>query len=195
MSDPFVKVYKNILPKKLCNKIIKMAEEKGFHQGKVGYGDGFVDRYMKRCMDYSIKPHEDSDWKEIDKEIHTRLGKALQKYSDDTNDSFKYISKNISDSGYLIQKYEANGSDGFNWHSDSTNFDSSYRFLACIFYLNTVEEGGETELMLRNINVKPKIGSLLLFPTGLAYTHRGKLPKSGPKYIVTSFMIYDKDSK
>ena len=66
---------------------------------------------------------------------------------------------NFRDRGYLIRSYEK--SDGyFRWHNDFS-LDKQYglRMLTLIWYLNDVEEGGETEFVDGTI-VKPKTGHL-----------------------------------
>jgi hypothetical protein len=55
-----------------------------------------------------------------------------------------------------------------------------------LWYLNTVNDGGETEI-LGDIIVKPEAGKLLLFPASWTFPHRGKMPISEDKYIVTGW--------
>ena len=61
------------------------------------------------------------------------------------------------------------------------------RMLTLIWYLNDVDEGGETEFVDGTI-VKPKTGQVLIFPTSWYMAHRGRMPISNKKYIITSWL-------
>jgi Rps23 Pro-64 3,4-dihydroxylase Tpa1-like proline 4-hydroxylase len=64
-----------------------------------------------------------------------------------------------------------------------------YRIITYLWYINTVDEGGETEIW-NNYKVKPEVGKLILFPATWTYPHRGKVPISNDKYIITGW-IYE----
>ena len=86
-----------------------------------------------------------------------------------------------------LKKYEANGQDIFKNHCDVIQTGpTSKRFLVFIMYLSDVEEGGETTFP--EFKVKPKKGSLLLFPATWNYVHSANIPKSNDKYIITGWM-------
>jgi hypothetical protein len=53
-----------------------------------------------------------------------------------------------------------------------------------------VNIGGETEIT-GYIKIKPKTGSLLLFPATWTYPHCGKMPISNDKYIITGWVYMD----
>ena len=57
-----------------------------------------------------------------------------------------------------------------------------------MIYLNTIEEGGETEFLYLKKREKPVEGKLLIFPAGFTHTHRGNPPLKGDKYILTSWL-------
>lgn len=78
------------------------------------------------------------------------------------------------------------------WHSEHSNAKSGSvnRVLAWLVYLNDVEDGGETEFLYQSRRVKPKKGTLVLWPAGFTHTHRGNPPLSGNKYIMTGWVEY-----
>ncbi len=100
-----------------------------------------------------------------------------------------------------IQKYEKNEGGYFYWHSEvyphpkDQYDDSLHRTLLWMFYLNDVEEGGETDFYFQNASVKPKRGSLVIAPAGFTHTHRGNKPVSDDKYIFTSWVMYQRSSQ
>jgi len=63
----------------------------------------------------------------------------------------------------------------------------SNRLLTRMVYLNDVEEGGETEFLYQSMRVKPKQGTLVIWPAAFTHTHRGNPPLSNSKYIVTGW--------
>lgn len=77
-----------------------------------------------------------------------------------------------------------------NWHFEQGGRSTSGRLLAYIVYLNDVEEGGETEFYYQHMRVKPKKGSIVLFPAAFTHTHRGNPPLSNDKYIMTGWVEY-----
>jgi len=97
-----------------------------------------------------------------------------------------------------IQKYKQNEGGYFYYHSeiyphprDPAN-DALHRTLLWMFYLNDVEEGGETEFYFQNLKTKPKQGSMVIAPAGFTHTHRGNMPVSNDKYIFTSWLLYNR---
>jgi hypothetical protein len=89
-----------------------------------------------------------------------------------------------------IQKYKQGEGHYSSWHIEIENLGSSKRVFSMIVYLNDVEEGGETEFLYPNIKVKPKKGSLVIFPSAYPFVHRGVKPISGDKYIIATWIIY-----
>ena len=67
-----------------------------------------------------------------------------------------------------------------------------------IFYLNDVEEGGETGFLFKDedtndfFKVKPEAGKLIIHPASWPYIHKGYMPKSDDKYILTTWLLYNK---
>ena len=78
--------------------------------------------------------------------------------------------------------------DKFDLHVDTFDTVSSLRFLSVFWYLNDVEEGGETHFPGLNYYVKPKQGSALVFPPLWLFHHAGLAPISGPKYIMHTYL-------
>ena len=86
-----------------------------------------------------------------------------------------------------IQKTQPGG--GYHiWHTDNGNMYTSRRIIVLNLYLNTVEEGGETEFLYQNKRVSAEQGTMLLFPASWTHVHRGNPPLAGNKYIATSWI-------
>lgn len=97
-----------------------------------------------------------------------------------------------------IQKYDQNEGGYFYYHSEiyphpsDPQNDALHRKLLWMFYLNDVDEGGETEFFHQQVVTKPKLGSLVIAPAGFTHTHRGNMPVSNDKYIFTSWVLYQR---
>lgn len=86
------------------------------------------------------------------------------------------IQKTLPGNGYHI------------WHYENASNVSRTRMFAFMVYLNTVEEGGETEFLYLKKRIKPVKNRTLIWPAGFTHTHRGNQPLSGEKYIVTGWI-------
>ena len=75
------------------------------------------------------------------------------------------------------------------WHYENSGLEVSPRKLVIQLYLNTIEEGGETEFLYMNKRIKAKQGRLIIFPAGFTHTHRGNPPIGQDKYIVSTWAI------
>ena len=114
---------------------------------------------------------------------------ALKHYYTETNVK-KYTAEDIITDHVKIQKTMP--SQGYHvWHVEhSQGRENEKRILVYSIYLNTVEEGGETEFLYQSQRVKPVKGRIVIWPAGFPYVHRGNPPLSGEKYIVTSWINY-----
>ena len=73
------------------------------------------------------------------------------------------------------------------WHYENSGLEVSHRKLVVQLYLNTIEEGGETEFLYINKRIKAKQGRLIIFPAGFTHTHRGNPPIGQDKYILSTW--------
>lgn len=91
------------------------------------------------------------------------------------------------------QKY-AKGSGNYNyWHCEvfpmAPHNEQLHRSLLFMFYLNDVQEGGHTEFFYQQKAISPKAGRMVIAPAYFTHTHRGCVPVSNDKYILTSWVL------
>jgi Rps23 Pro-64 3,4-dihydroxylase Tpa1-like proline 4-hydroxylase len=179
------------LPSTLCKQIITFFENE--ENKNIGRMLGGVDLNYKNTLDFPI-PINNLDWNEINSILQNELQNHLSNYIKEVKEIFGYniLKTNENDflfeDSYNIQKYTKN--EGFYKYHNDFYIDVSknaYRKLAYIWYLNDVDEGGETEL-LKNILIKPSCGNILLFPACWTFPHRGIMPISNDKYIITGWL-------
>jgi len=92
---------------------------------------------------------------------------------------------------FRMKRYRPGADEKFQLHFDSIN-EAADRFLVFLWYLNDVEEGGETEFPDLGISVAAKAGRLLVFPPYWMYQHSGRPPRSGDKYILSTYLLFPK---
>lgn len=93
-----------------------------------------------------------------------------------------------------IKRYLPDAGDGFQLHFDSIG-EVANRYLVFLWYLNDVEEGGETEFGKLGIRVRPRAGRLLMFPPYWMYQHTGCPPISGDKFILSTYLLFQRDGQ
>jgi len=91
---------------------------------------------------------------------------------------------------FQVQKYKQDQGHYNGWHAETGDFEMSRRLFVFILYLNDVEKGGETELLYTRTKVTPKKGSLLIHPASYPFVHKGHVPVSNDKYILTTWLSY-----
>ena len=201
--DNFIYLIDNNLDEIFCDNLIKKYEnDKNKYIGVVGR-NGTINKELKNTTDLQISRYQ--NWKNEDTILCQALNKGINEYIDNilnnlTNINIFNINLNIfsklynnNDTGYKIQKYDRDKG-YYNYHNDFEYSVKGVRVITFIWYLNDVEEGGETEFIDGTI-IKPKKGQLLLFPSDWTYMHKGNIPLSNDKYICNGwiYLNFNKD--
>jgi len=199
MLKSFIYEKPNAISLEVCKKIIHLFEENSneHYNGVTASGHN---PNVKNTLDFAIPPEslyqQDNSWNFVCRELTESLQSNINTYIKELNnshpnfiqDNYKFITaKYLSEETYQIQRYRK-GEGKYVYHEDfSVKWESrQFRVITFLWYLNTIAEGGETEL-LGEICVKPEAGKLLLFPSSWTFPHRGKMPISEDKYIVTGW--------
>lgn len=94
------------------------------------------------------------------------------------------------------QKYQAAKGNYNYWHCEVypqlPNNEPLHRTLLFMFYLNDVAEGGHTEFFYQQKAIQPQAGRMVIAPAYFTHTHRGNMPISGDKYILTSWILFNR---
>jgi hypothetical protein len=177
----------------LCDQIINYYNlSKNTYDG-VTYGG--LNKSVKDTRDLMI-PFDDPDWEDTNRLLYEALYANILIYLKQINpDAGRYRvfpTNCLTESLFMIQKYQKNKGK-YIYHNDSQIESSKYRVITFIWYLNDVEEGGETEFW-GEYRVKPEKGKLVLFPASWTFPHCGKMPISHDKYIVTGWLYISTSS-
>jgi hypothetical protein len=181
--ENFIGIFEDAFTKEYCDDVIKYfnnAEKAGLtidRQQQHNVYDTQLYGHSEYCLNGTaglIKTFNDIFWSTVYPEYANTFA-TLKDYASHTSYAYK-IQKTKIGHGFHV------------WHAENGSRNVCSRILAWTLYLNDVEEGGETEFLYYPKRVKPKAGTLILWPAGFTHTHRGNPPMSNTKYIVTGWI-------
>jgi len=180
--NDFIQVHENVLDKKDCRSLIETFESVSELEHIDNEG---LPKFAQYNLTKNIKTHNNNVMS-----IHNKLVKIVVNYR---NSYYKFVDKrcfpeNHAFEQFRIKKYKNNNEDRFDTHVDVTDHESSRRFLSFFWYLNEVTDGGETEFF--DLTIKPKMGTMVIFPPLWMFPHRGHKPISGDKYLLSTYLHY-----
>jgi hypothetical protein len=188
LHKDFIGIYEEALSKEKCQEIINKIE--GYiknNPSEITNGNNqFKNKDIGR-KDFSI--FTSRVFSEISKDVNEILNVYINAYADEF-----FVLRNI---GHIrseevkLQKTPPKG--GYHvWHCEH-GFGKGYadRVLAWTIYLNDIPDGeGETEFLWQGVRIKPKAGTLSIFPAAFTHTHRGNPVYSCDKYIATGWYCF-----
>lgn len=179
-ANPFFGIYENSLPAGFCDALIQRFDaDPQVGPGLYGNGtrEGAVNPSIKQTTEINLDGTQQG-WRDETRVLMQSLGRHLKRYMETWGRAFPC---EIIHEPLKIARYPIGGQ--FDWHSDNLGNGVTTRVITALWYLNTVDEGGETEYPWQGMAVRPVEARLLLCPVGWTYIHRGAPPVSGPKYI------------
>jgi hypothetical protein len=187
--DKFVGIFENAFSKEYCENLIKCHEiaiEAGYGRNRQETEDfsklGKADTQLYNTLDNIQIPIPN-----IAEFNKVYWDKCYPIYANE----FPSLKDSGSHSNYTFKMQKTELREGYHvWHYESGSREMCHRLLVWILYLNDVEEGGETEFLYQSMRVKPKQGTLLIWPAAFTHTHRGNPPLSNVKYIVTGWTVF-----
>lgn len=175
--EDFFGIYDNALSSEFCQDVIQRFEgDQRKTRGKVGEGNYRPD--FKATTEIDLVDISQG-WEDVINTANQTLMYYLRQYMKKWAEAFKTVE--VHHEGFRLTRYSPG--DHFNWHSDNIG-DSYTRVMTAMWYLNTVDEGGETDYKWMGPPIKPVEGRLMICPVGWPYYHRGAPPVSGPKYTI-----------
>ena len=177
--NDLIKIYENSLSSDLCDHLVSFFEDKTDEQEYID--NQGIPTFTQFNLTQNRKEKE---------EIHNELIKTVFEYRDIY---YEYVCKNVFPESHAfeefrIKRYNVGGTERFDSHVDVQDYNSARRFLSFFWYLNDVEEGGET--VFSDIEIKPTKGNLVVFPPLWMFPHKGNPPISGTKYILSTYLHY-----
>jgi prolyl 4-hydroxylase len=187
MSDlkHYIRVYDHTLDPVLCEKMIASFQE--------------LERFQRRNGRGIRAGLESSGWAELNVtrqsdevfagQFRRLIAAALARYNSEVGLAIA-IPNSSKFSDLIMKRYRPGGGDRFQLHFDAINHVAN-RYMVFMWYLNDVAEGGETRFPQLDHSVEPRVGRLLMFPPYWMYQHEGLPPRTGDKYILSTYLLFD----
>ena len=192
-----IKIYDNDLDDKTCNYLINHFENTSQKHKKI------LRNRTPNFTEYNLSRNawRNKESKKIYDKIINKIHLRAQDYFKYVNDNFNYLfpknnvytnsvfPRSYSLERVRIKRYRPNLNEAFDTHVDSINLISCTRFVSFMWYLNDVNEGGNT--IFNGMKIDPRKGRLVMFPPLWMYPHAGEEPISNTKYIMSSYLCYN----
>ena len=189
----FVKIYDKVIPDEMCDSLIKAFEKDTEHHIASNIGENVSDNYRNAIeLNTTQRATESARWKVI-MEIMTKHAASLfERYKHDLIlDGYpqELFFSQITIEQFRMHRYDPNVH-YYKEHIDSINIHSAKRMLVLMFYLNTVESGGETLYRTIDERINPVKGKVAIVPTWFGYPHSAETPLSETKYMIKTYIHY-----
>jgi hypothetical protein len=189
-------IHENVLPPKLCRKIIKFFEDRPQYQhpGKTFGGVTpeiklSTDSHIMRGNPYTTSAEDEELIGKYEDAVYSLykvvLAEYIAQYTSLTNDW-----RLREDTGYQYQRY-TKGEGFYKPHIDGAPYagpGGEERVLASVMYLNTIKKGGGTHFDYFDYTCKAVEGRIVTFPATFIHLHGGQVPESSDKCIISTFV-------
>lgn len=183
--EKYIRLYHNVISGEECDNLVD------YYNKNIGNSQDF-DFDWRRCNCITLYQKEND---QTLSKVKDYIKNAFEKYKSDVSGiggtGTLYFCNTLEVPNMLCYKHNSDQPHKFNTHSDAWSVESSTRQISVIIYLNDVEDGGETKFVYNNITIKPKKGTILMFPSNFCYMHEGCKPVSEDKYIIVSWIHFD----
>lgn len=199
LSD-FIWYKEDALEDEVCDRLIEKFDKDTPNQVESGLGDESdqdTNQHLRQGKELNVsKFAQQKDgrsagiWKTEHKNLVSHTANLVREYGTEKKVDFSMLPSKFGFEEFRMKRYDNNDKDSFGPHVDVMTYESARRFLVCFYYLNDVEDGGETSFPHLDLKFSPKKGSALIFPPLWLYLHEGAKPISNPKYIIGTYLHY-----
>lgn len=188
--EDFIGIYENSVSAEHCNAMINYFESLRDYNLVVDQ-EQYTTQATVRKDESVFLCHPDVITLPKGSPIIFPFADALWKCYEDYTKEFEILRTAAKHGFYMLRIQRTNLCGGFHgWHFENTGNETSNRLVTFMMYLNDIEEGGETEFLYLHKRIKPKAGTMLIWPSTYTHTHRGNPPLNGTKYIITGWLTY-----
>ncbi len=191
VDQHFIRVYEDALREDVCKNTIRLFEDQIHEEvdddGRPKFKQWNLTQFLDENSDEGHSTVH-ADYSIIQQCLIESCHHHVQQYMDDT-DCRDFFPARSQMEQLRVKKYCKGTDDRFDMHVDVGDHQSAKRYVAIQWYLNDVEGGGETEFR-NGLQIKPKAGTLLIFPPLWTYPHKANPAVSHTKYIATTYTHY-----
>jgi len=180
------------LPDDICKDIIKRCEQYFEEQKLLNHNKENNNKEEKDPISLDILPYSLNNefWSKIKDKLSSTLIDAMKQYYSKFDEEIYHLNKlhkelvieNMTLNKHLPNKETITKICDFNIRDEKY-----YRILTYVFYLNDINNGGES-IFENGIIIKPKQGKLLLFPSDWLFSRREEKIITDSKYIITGWI-------
>jgi len=189
-------IYENTsLSSEVCDTIINLFNTENHDKFKNSKKNIFEQKINSNILENNV-------WFDIKNVLINEIKIHLELYYNKLDNNifhFDITHKNKTINDFIIKKYIKNDKDQKNNLSQYCKCNNNNiidiinkkkSVLNFIWYLNSIDNGGETEC-IDSYKIKPEIGKILIFPTEWFLPYYNKPPISSDKYIITGLIYID----
>jgi Rps23 Pro-64 3,4-dihydroxylase Tpa1-like proline 4-hydroxylase len=182
--EDFIHVFDDIFPKDFCEEILEEYSNTNEWSSAL-VGNGEINRNSRNCEQISISDPEIIEKnikirKSIDDKMYSYVNNAVTKYKE----QHPHFSIDV-DTGYQLLKYGEG--QFYGQHVDS--YKNEQRSISCSIQLNENYDGGEFAFFDREIMIRTKTGSAIVFPSNFMYPHEIMPIIKGTRYSIVTWMV------
>lgn len=180
----YVRTYEASLEPELCAQLVSSFES--LQRFQMGNGRGHRAGLEESAWtELNVSRMADEPFRQM---FRSRINRALADYNRDVALPVPIPNSPLT-SDLILKRYRPSGEERFQLHFDAINHVAN-RYLVLLWYLNDVEQGGETRFPTLGRSIAPRTGRLIVFPPYWMYPHEGVAPVSGVKYILSTYLLF-----
>jgi predicted 2-oxoglutarate/Fe(II)-dependent dioxygenase YbiX len=182
--EDFIQVFDNVLSPENCDLILNEYQNSS-EWLDTRTGDGQVSKDTRNCTEISISSQHILDQNfEIRTNLDNIVFESVKKVIDNYNDLIPTFKIDI-DTGYQLLRYKEG--QFYIQHTDS--FREQQRSLSCSIQLNEDYDGGEFAFFDREMMIRTKPGSAIVFPSNFMYPHEIMPVIRGTRYSIITWLV------
>jgi predicted 2-oxoglutarate/Fe(II)-dependent dioxygenase YbiX len=182
--EDFVQVFDNVLSPENCNLILDEYKNTS-EWDDTRTGDGQVSKNIRNCMEIGLSLNQVLEQNfDVRKNLDNIVFESVRKVIENYNALVPTFRVDI-DTGYQLLRYKEG--EFYIQHTDS--FKEQQRSLSCSIQLNEDYEGGEFAFFDREMMIRTKPGSAIVFPSNFMYPHEIMPVIKGTRYSIITWLV------
>ena len=182
--EDFIQVFDDVLSPENCNLILNEYQNSS-EWLDTRTGDGEVSKHTRNCTEISISSQHILEQNfDVRKNLDDAVFESVRNVITNYNNLIPTFRIDI-DTGYQLLRYKEG--EFYIQHTDS--FKDQQRSLSCSIQLNEDYEGGEFAFFDREMMIRTKPGSAIVFPSNFMYPHEIMPVIKGTRYSIITWLV------
>lgn len=182
--ENFIQLFDDVLSIENCNLLLN-EYQKSSEWTDTTTGTGTLNVHTRKCMEIPISMNNIIEQNfDVRKNLDNIVFESVRKVIHSYNNIIPTFNISI-DTGYQLLRYREG--EFYIQHTDS--FKEQQRSLSCCLQLNDDYEGGEFCFFDREIMIRSKPGSAIVFPSNFMYPHEIMPVIAGTRYSIITWLV------